>query len=52
MECEHCKNETDILYWNPSYPLLITKGQQWRGVTTSGDILFILDTLQVNIERM
>ena len=39
MECENCKNETDLLYWNPSYPLLITKEQEWRGVTPSGDYL-------------
>lgn len=39
MECENCKSETDILYWNPSTPYLISKSQEWRGVTPSGDVL-------------
>lgn len=39
MKCDLCKKESAILNYKVSYPMLISKSQEMRGVHPSGDIL-------------
>lgn len=39
MKCDICEKTIDNFVYNRSYPLLITKYQEIRGVTPSGDVL-------------
>lgn len=39
MECQNCHNETDEVVYAMSYPQLISREQECRGVIPTGDFL-------------